>query len=56
MKPIEMTRQTCRRCGKSFVIPSYYIVVPNYCDECIVKLIKEGVAKPYVSRRKATKK
>ena len=56
MNTIYTISQTCRCCGKMFEVPSYYLIVPNYCDKCIVKLIKEGVVKPHVGRRETVEK
>lgn len=48
--------QICRCCGKTFTMPSYYVIVPNYCDKCIAELIKKGVIKPHANRRETVKK
>ena len=56
MNQIILEKFTCRRCGKEFNYPKFLIIVPNICDDCLSKLIKEGVVKPHVSRRKTAKK
>lgn len=53
---MEQTIHICKCCGKTFTMPSYYVVVPNYCDKCIVELIKKGVIKPNVGRRETVEK
>lgn len=56
MKSIEYEIHICKRCGKTFAMPSYYVVIPNYCDKCIIELIKIGEIKPHVNRRKTVEK
>ena len=56
MEEFDFVIQICECCGKTFRMPSYNIVVPRYCDDCVVKLIRKGVIKPHVGRRETIKK